>query len=220
MKSVELKARPRTELGTQAVKRLRAAGKVPAIIYGRSISPQPLEVDAVELEEVLHHSVSENVLVYVKVEGEPDSRLAIIKEVQHHPIKGKILHVDFQQVAEEEKVTITVPVEAVGEAAGVKAGGILEHVLFQLEVRAKPKDLPEIIHVDVSNLGLGETLHVRDIQPPPGVEILTDPEVPVITIVKPAVSEEGEEAVAEAQVEETEEPEVIKRGKEEEEKEE
>ena len=101
MKSVELKARPRTELGTQAVKRLRAAGKVPAIIYGRSISPQPLEVDAVELEEVLHHSVSENVLVYVKVEGEPDSRLAIIKEVQHHPIKGKILHVDFQQVAEE-----------------------------------------------------------------------------------------------------------------------
>jgi len=219
MKSVELKARPRTELGTQAVKRMRAAGRVPAIIYGRSISPQPLEVDAAELEEVLHHSASENVLVHVKVEGESNSRLAIIKEVQHHPVKGKILHVDFQQVAEEEKVTITVPVEAVGEAAGVKAGGILEHVLFQIEVRAKPRDLPENIQVDVTNLGLGETLHVRDIQPPPGVEILTDPEVPVITIVKPAVGEE-EEAAAEVQAEEAGEPEVIKRGKEEKEEEE
>src|SRR5256885_7852147 len=151
MKSLSLKAFPRAVVKRSRVRKLRATGRVPAIIYGRQTKPQNLEVGLKEIEDLIHHSVSETILVDLAVDGEAKlRRLALVQEVQHHPLSGKVLHVDFHEVAENEKVTVTVPVETAGEAAGVKTGGgVLEHVLFKISVRALPKDLPEQITVDV-----------------------------------------------------------------------
>src|SRR3954452_20435463 len=145
MKSVALNASAR-ELGRRAgAKKLRSEGRIPAIIYGRQAKPQSLEVEAKEMENLIHHSVSENLLVDLAVKDDGRAkRLALVQEVQHHPLSGKILHVDFHEVSETEKVTLYVPVETVGEPVGVKtSGGVLQHVTFKLKVRALPKDLPE-----------------------------------------------------------------------------
>src|SRR6266702_1162004 len=127
MKSLSLKAFPRALAKRSGVKKLRATGRVPAVIYGRQAPPQNLEVGLKELEELIHHSVSETILVDLLVLGD------FMKiDVQHHPLTGKVLHVDFHEVAENEKVTISIPVETTGEAEGVKTdGGVLEHVLFK-----------------------------------------------------------------------------------------
>lgn len=196
MKSVPLNAFPRTQSGRGGVKKLRTGGRIPAVIYGRQTKPQNLEVSSKELEDLIHHSASENILVDLALEQA--KRLALVQEVQHHPLSGSVLHVDFHEVSETEKVTIMVPVETVGEAAGVKTGGgVLEHVLFKIKVRALPKDLPEQIVVDVTNLELGKSIHLGDIQPPPGVEILGDRKVSVISVAMPRTEEE-EAAAAEA----------------------
>ena len=118
-------------------------------------------------------------------------RLALVQEVQHHPLNGKVLHVDFHEVSATEKVTIMVPVETTGEAAGVKTGGgVLEHVLFKIKVRALPKDLPEQILVDVSHLELGKSIHLGEINAPEGVEILGDKKVSVISVALPKTEAE------------------------------
>ena len=200
MKSVPLNAAPRA-LGRRAgAKKLRSGGRIPAVIYGRQAKPQNLEVEAKEMENLIHHSISENLLVdlAVKEDGRP-KRLALVQEVQHHPLSGKILHVDFHEVAENEKVTIKVPVETTGEAEGVKTGGgVLEHVLFTITVRALPKDLPELITVDVSHLNIGQAVHIGEIQAPPGVEILGDKNIPVIAVAAPRTEEEEAAEAAEA----------------------
>ena len=176
MKSVALKAYPRSQVQRAEVKKLRTAGRVPATIYGRQAPPQNLEVDFEEITDLLHHSVSENVLVDLAVENDARAkRLALVQEVQHHPLSAKVLHVDLHEIAEDEKVTISVPVETTGEAAGVKnGGGTLEHVMFKLKVRCLPKDLPEQITLDVSALEIGKSIHLGEIVPPPGVVIVGD----------------------------------------------
>ncbi len=121
MKSVPLKAYPRTQTRRGGVKKLRDTGRVPAIIYGRQAKPQNLEINAKEIGDLIHHSVSENLLVDLSVENDARAkRLAMVQEVQHHPLDGKVLHVDLHEVAENEKVIVQVPLETVGEAAGVK----------------------------------------------------------------------------------------------------
>src|SRR6185295_12531214 len=162
MKSVALNAFPRSLGRRPGAKRLRAAGRIPAIIYGRQAQPQKLEVIAKEMDNLIHHSISENLLVDLEVKDDArPKRLALVQEVQHHALSGQVLHVDFHEVAENEKVTIMVPVETIGEAVGVKTGGgVLEHVLFKLKVRALPKDLPEFIEVDVSKLEIGQSVHI------------------------------------------------------------
>src|SRR6516162_10092734 len=124
MKSVALNAFPRT-LGRRAgAKKLRTAGRIPAVIYGRQATPQNLEINSKEMENLIHHSISENLLVDLAVKDDSrPKRLALVQEVQHHPLNGKVLHVDFHEIAENEKVTVSVPVETTGEAAGVKTGG-------------------------------------------------------------------------------------------------
>lgn len=196
MKSLPLTAYPRTLTRRAGAKKLRAQGRVPAVIYGKHTSPQNLELDARELEHLLHQAAAETLLVDLSVPDDArPKRLALVQDVQHHPLTGRILHVDLHEVSETEKVTVMVPVEPVGDAVGVKAGGILEHVLFKLRVRALPRDLPEVIHVDVSQLGIGQTLHLGDIQPPPGVEILGDKTLPVFSVAAP-ITEEKEAAAA------------------------
>src|SRR6201993_4015272 len=177
MKSVSLNAFPRTQAKRSGVKKLRNGGRIPAVIYGRQQQQaQNLEVNSKDLEDLIHHSASENVLVDLAVKDDPrPRRLALVQEVQHHALSGKVLHVDFHEVAENEKVTVMVPVETTGEAVGVKTGGgILEHVLFKIKVRALPKDLPEVISLDVSHLEIGQAIHIGDIKPPANVEILGD----------------------------------------------
>jgi len=144
MKSVALNAFPRS-LGRRAgAKRLRTSGRIPAVIYGRQVQPQNLELISKEMENLIHHSASENVLVDLAVKDDTrPKRLALVQEIQHHPLSGNILHVDFHEVAEDEKVTIMVPVETVGEAVGVKtSGGVLEHVLFKIKARPCPRICP------------------------------------------------------------------------------
>lgn len=172
---------------------MRASGRIPAVIYGGTNQPQSLEVNAKEIEDLIHHSASENLLVDLAVKDDSrPKRLALVQEVQHHPLNGGVLHVDFHEVAENEKVTIMVPVETVGEAAGVKTGGgVLEHVLFKLKVRALPKDLPEQIVIDVSGLELNKTIHIGEIVVPQGVEILGDKVAPVVSVALPRAEEEA-----------------------------
>lgn len=192
MKSVALKAYPRSQVRGGQVKQLRKTGRVPATIYGRQAKPQNLELSSEEFAELLHHSVSENVLVDLTVDKDDRAkRLALVQEIQHHPLDGKILHVDFHEVSENEKVTVQVPLETSGEAAGVKnGGGTLEHILFKLKVRCLPKDLPEQILVDVSALEIGKSLHLGDIKAPEGVEILGDKHISVIAVSAPRAEEE------------------------------
>lgn len=216
MKSVPLKAYPRTQARRGGVKKLRSSGRVPAVIYGRQAKPQNLEVNAKEFSDLIHHSISENLLVDLSVENDARAkRLALVQEIQHHPLDGKVLHVDFHEVAENEKVTVQVPLETVGEAAGVKnSGGVLEHVLFKLKVRCLPKDLPEQIVVDVTSLELGKAIHIGEIKAPEGCEILGDKHIPVIAVAMPRTEEE-EAAAAEAAPTAAGDVEMIKEKKEE-----
>ena len=216
MKSLSLKAFPRALAKRSRVRKLRAGGRVPAVIYGRQTQPQNLEVGLKEIEDLIHQSVSETILVELAVEGEATGqRLALVQEVQHHPLSGKVLHVDFHQVAENEKVTVTVPVETTGEAAGVKTGGgVLEHVLFKIKIRALPRELPEVITVDVTPLEIGQSIHLGEIPLPAGVEVVGDKKIPVISVAAP-ITEAQEAAALEAATTPLAEPEVLKEKKEE-----
>jgi large subunit ribosomal protein L25 len=215
MKSVALNAVPRTQVRRGGVKKLRTSGLIPAVIYGRQQAPQSLEVNYTELKNLIHHSASENVLVDLAVKNDArPKRLALVQEIQHHALSGEVLHVDLHEVAENEKVTIMVPVETTGEATGVKnGGGILEHVLHKIKVRALPKDLPEIISVDVTNLEIGHSVHIGDIKAPDNVEILGDKHISVIAVAAP-ITEAAETAATEAAAAATGEVEMIKEKKE------
>ncbi len=192
MKSVALKAYPRSQVQRAEVTKLRRAGRVPATIYGRHAQPQNLEVDFEEITDLLHHSVSENVLVDLSVENDPRAkRLALLQDVQHHPLNAKVVHIDLHEVAENEKVTVQVPLETTGEAAGVKTGGgTLEHVMHQLKVRCLPKDLPEQINIDVTALEIGKSIHIGEVIAPAGVEILGEKSRAVVTVAAPRAEEE------------------------------
>jgi large subunit ribosomal protein L25 len=215
MKTVALTAFPR-KLGRRAGARtLRSSGRVPAVIYGRHNPPQSLEFNVKDIKDVMHDAASEIVLLDLSVQGDAKpKRLALVQEIQHHVLTHQMLHVDLHEVAEDEKVTVMVPVESTGEAVGVKTGGgTLEHVLFKLKVRALPKDLPEVLIVDVSALEIGKAIHIGDMQAPAGVEILGDKHISVLAVAAP-VSEAQEAATLEAATTPTGEVEMIKEKKE------
>lgn len=212
MKSVALKAYPRTLSGRGGSKKIRSAGRVPAVIYGRGTKPENLEVAGKDLETAIHGAASEVVLVDLNVDK--SKRLALIQSIQHEPLSGRMLHIDFHEVKEDEKVTINVPLETEGEAAGVKTGGgVLEHVLFKVKVRAFPKDLPDVLRVDVSALEIGKSIHLGELKAPEGVEILGNKGAPVVAVAAP-ITEAAEAAAAEAGGAPTQ-PEMIKEKKEE-----
>jgi large subunit ribosomal protein L25 len=201
MKSVPLNAFPRTATRRAGVKVLREKTKrVPAVIYGRHAPPQNLELNKVEIDNLIHHSISENVLVDLVVKDDARAkRLALVQDVQHHALSGSILHVDLHEVSENEKVTVLVPVEPAGEAVGVKTGGgTLEHVMFKIKVRALPKDLPEQINVDVTALDIGKSIHLGEIVPPANVDFLGDKKNVVFSVAAPVTEEQELAAAAEA----------------------
>jgi large subunit ribosomal protein L25 len=217
MKSLKLSAFPRTSLRRKGSKAVRAAGRIPANIYGKTAAPQNLEVDSIAFKDLVHTAHSEIILVDLSVAGDARAeRLVLIQDVQHHPLTGSVLHVDFHEVQPTEKVTIKVPVEAVGEPVGVKSGGgTLEHVLLKLRIRALPKDLPEQINVDVSGLEVGKSIHIGDIKAPEGVEILGDKHITVLAVAAPLTEAPAAADATAAAGAEAKQPEMIKEKKEE-----
>ncbi|HRI14331.1 MAG TPA: 50S ribosomal protein L25 [Verrucomicrobiota bacterium] len=215
MKSLALKAHPRTLARRKGSRKVRAAGRIPAIIYGRHNPPQILELDAKEFDTLVHLAHTEIILVDLTVEDDSKAaRLALVQDVQHHPLSGAILHVDFHEVKPDEQVNIEVPVEAVGIPDGVKnGGGTLEHVRFRLRVRCLPQDLPEQITVDVSHLKVGQTLHIGEITAPAGVELLGDKKIPVFAVAAPVAEVVAE--VTPGAADAAKQPEMIKEKKDE-----
>jgi large subunit ribosomal protein L25 len=187
MKSVALKAHPRTLSRRKGAKAVRASGRIPAVIYGKHNPPQNLEVDVKEFDELVHRAHTEVILVDLAIGGDANgSRLAIVQDVQHHPLYDTTLHIDFHEVKADELVTMEIPVESVGTPDGVKnGGGTLEHVRFKLKIRALPGNLPEQITVDVSALKVGQTLHIGEIVAPEGVELMGDKKIPVFAVAAP-----------------------------------
>ncbi|HTH49352.1 MAG TPA: 50S ribosomal protein L25 [Candidatus Limnocylindria bacterium] len=214
MKSVALNAHPRSLARRKGAKAVRANGRIPAVIYGRHNPAQNLEVDATEFDLVVHQAHSEIILVDLAVPGDANAkRMAIVQDVQHHPLSGDVLHIDFHEVHADETVTIEVPVEAVGTPEGVKTGGgTLEHVRFRLRVRCLPGDLPEQINVDVSALKVGQTLHIGELVAPKGVELMGDKAIPVFAVSAPVVEEAA--ATATPAEGDAKQPEMIKEKKE------
>ena len=217
MKSVALNATPRALTRRAGAKALREKGRIPAVIYGRQSQAQNLEVQAKEMEDLIHHSASENLLVDLEVKYDTrPKRLALVQEIQHHPLSGKVLHVDFHEVAENEKVIVQVPVETIGEAEGVKTdGGVLEHVLFKVKVKGFPKDIPEVITADVSHLKIGQAIHLGELKVPSTVELVGDKGIPVIAVAAPRTEEEEAAEAAAAAEDAPGEVEMIKEKKEE-----
>ena len=192
-KQVQRSARPRADVGRNSVKHLRTRGSVPAVIYGHKDQPVNLEISHREIRALLSHAVGENILVELQISGENglSTKLSLIQEVQHHPVRRDILHVDFLEVATDEVLHTEVPIEPIGEAEGVKNyGGLLENSLRSLHIECLPKDLPEIIRVDVSALGLNQSLHVRDIILPAGVKATSDADLTVFIVAEPKVEVE------------------------------
>ncbi|RKY39459.1 MAG: 50S ribosomal protein L25 [Candidatus Omnitrophota bacterium] len=215
MDQVVLNFEPRSkeEIGKQGVKRVRSAGFIPAIVYGAGKKPQAIKLDRKELHKIdIHH---ENVVVNLLSEGR--KQIALIKEVQRHPVNNEVLHIDFEYISLREKIRLKVPVVAKGESPGVKAGGILEHLLWEVEIECFPANVPEQIDVDVSNLNIGDLIYVKDLRAPEGVKIVEEPEQIVLSIEPP--KEEEIEVKEELGEKEKEEPEVIRKGKEEKEEE-
>ena len=198
-KQVKLKAEPRTNVGRSAVRKLRARGLIPAVIYGGNNKPQPLQVTARDINAMMSQASGENVLVELEVAGEGSSRTALVQEVQHWPVGGNIRHVDFHAISMDEMIQAEVPLESTGTAVGVKTfGGLLEQSLRALAIECLPGDLPDRITVDVSQLNIGDSIHVRDIHFPPGVTPKVQPDLTAFSVVAPVVEEEPVVAEAEA----------------------
>jgi len=206
-KQVKLAAQIRSETGRTAVKKIKSQGFVPAVIYAHNETPVTLQVNERDIDTLLSHAVGEHLLVDLEIAGGAN-RLAIIQEVQHHPVTQAVLHVDFHGVSANEEIESSIPVEAVGEPIGVKSfGGILEQLVRTVTIKCLPQDLPESINVDVSAMKIGDSLHIKDIQLPAGVTAV-DTDVTVFLVAEPNVAAE-----APAATEAPAAPEVIKEKK-------
>ncbi len=205
---LKINAQPRTESGRNAVKKIKSAGFVPAVIYGAKDPARNLQLVERDVERLLSHATSESVLVEVAIQDAAgaQTRTALIQEVQHHPVTGKVLHVDLHAVSMDELLTAEASLETVGEPVGVTTGGgVMEVTLRTLDIECLPGDLPESITVDVSALQIGDSIHVRDLKLPKGVTVLNDEDLTVVSVAAPTVVEEPEPATAAAGAQ----PEVI-----------
>jgi len=198
MATVRLKVMLRTDLGKQGAKRTRAGGKVPTMLYGEQLGNRALSIDAHDLRVALSTASGRNVILQLNLEGEEGTTRAVIREMDRDPVTREILHVDLQRISENKPVTMHVPVALIGESQAVKEGrGILDHTMRQLEVKCLPRDIPEHIELDVSQLEPKHAIHVRDIVVD-RLELLDNPDRPVVEVLQPTVFVEPEEIAAEA----------------------
>lgn len=181
----KMTAERRDSTGKETAHKIRAAGRVPAVVYGRGMDPIHVSVDARELYHLLHTDAGTNVLVDLRVDG--DNFLALPREIQHDLIRGRFVHVDFLRIARDVKITVEVPVHITGESRGVKEGGVIEHHLWTLEVECLPQDVPTHIDADITKLAINESLKVSDLKTPEKSTILTSLEEVVVSVVPPQV---------------------------------
>jgi large subunit ribosomal protein L25 len=205
-----IEAEARIPGGKNVNRRLRKAGKIPAVVYGPGKDPIVITVNPSQVKHILHSESGKNTIFALSVDGS-DQGNAMVKAYQLDPVQGSLIHADFLEIAMDRLLELTVNVEVVGEAEGVKLdGGIMDIVTRSIQVECLPSDIPESIKVDVSHLKINDYIRVKNIQTDAKVKILTDPEIVVVTIVPPIKEEVPAEAAA---VEATAEPEVIKKGK-------
>jgi large subunit ribosomal protein L25 len=211
---VMLEAVEREERGKNEARRLRASGRIPAVVYG---GDQPggkaVAVDPKALSRILHSELGANTLISLKMAGVPDARV-LVKEYQLDPISHHLLHADFYRVAMDRAIRVTVPVVTRGEAPGVKQqGGILDFVHREIEIECLPADIPEHIEVDVSDLMMGQNIRVRDVLAGVKWTPVSDPEMMLVHVIALKVEEPAEASAEAAAAEAPAEPEVIKKGK-------
>jgi large subunit ribosomal protein L25 len=211
-----IEAERRNDMGKNASRRLRRAGRIPAVLYGGDGAAMPLSLEPKVIESILHSEAGENTLFGLRVTGSgPVPGKVMIKEHQIDPLTSSLVHADLMRIAMDRAIRVQVAIHTVGVARGVKLnGGILDHPLREVEVECLPADIPERIDVDISELDLGKSIRISDLQMPSGVKMLSDPNMAVVAVVAPTVEKvvaPGAEGapVAEAPAE----PEVIKKGK-------
>ena len=221
MSEVSIEVVKREETGKNANRRLRAAGAIPAVLYGGKPDPMAIQIDRKTLHELLKKAGGENAVFLLKLAGTQKSRHAMIRHLDVDPISRQIVHIDFQRIDLTEKVRVQVPIHTVGLATGVKnEGGVLDFVTREVEVECLPSDIPTQLEVDVSELHVGQHVEARSLAMPAGVELLEEPERVIVSVSHSRVAAEveqleGEAAGGETLIEaEAVEPEVIGRGKE------
>ncbi len=192
MATASLSAELRTETGKGAARKLRATGRVPAVVYGHARTPQGLSLNARELGRLLDTVSAGSTVIELGLGGATTRTL--IREIQRHPVDRSLVHVDFQELVAGERITVRLPLVFVGTAIGVsEQGGLLSEQLREVEVTADPASLPDRIEVDITDLHLGHPLHVRDLKVPAGVTVLSDPDAPVASVTSSAASEQATE---------------------------
>ena len=198
MKAEILNALPREGLGKKDSRKSRAEGLIPGVVYGPRMKPNHLTIDVREFREFMKHT-GEQAMARLKIGG-GEPFLTVINEIQHHPVTDRILHIDFKQIPEDEPVEIAVPLHFFGESPGVHEGGLFMSNLHQVILKALPKDIPETIEVDISELDFDNAYHIEDLNIPGNVEILHDKDETVATVIMPReieVEEEEEEVLLE-----------------------
>ena len=210
MATANLSATSRKGIGKGTSRSLRRSGQVPAIIYGHARKPQTIAIVERDLDRMLQHIAAESTVVELSIDGTVSKTL--IREIQRHPVRETILHVDFQELVAGEAVTVSVPIVLVGTPEGVRtSGGVLDQVMRELEIEVDPANIPNHIDVDVTNVSVGHAVHVGDIVVPAGVTVLDDPEATVCVVSIPKVVEEA--APVEAAEAVGAEPELIRKPK-------
>ncbi len=200
MEQIELTAVPRTGRGNGPARRLRQSGQIPAILYGPGSEPRPIAVPARDLEHAFQKgNIRRTIFALHLQNGTGGSHLAVIKELQTHPVTGRFLHVDFYEIDLNRKLRVSIPLLPQGKAKGEELGGMLQIIEREIEVLCLPRQIPERLEVDVTPLGIGETLHVRDLRLPEGVELPPGVNYTVITIVSPKAEAAPAAAATEAE---------------------
>jgi large subunit ribosomal protein L25 len=205
MERHSIEAELRTETGKGAARRIRRSGLIPGVVYGRGNEPRSIKVDPLDIEKLLQSNAIFD-LTFVGEDGKEDEAVVIIKDYQKDIIKRNLLHVDFQFISMDEKITVSVPMHLEGEAAGVRDGGVLQQLLREIEIDALPAEIPEEITIDISELEVGESLSVADLELPEGIDLITGSDEVIVTVVTPTELIEEDE---EEEEEEFLEPEVI-----------
>jgi large subunit ribosomal protein L25 len=190
-----LTAETRTVKGSRPAGRLRREGKVPAVVYGLDTETLNVTVPARELQHILSGEAGANALITLKYDG--DDVLTLARQIQRHPTRGELIHVDFVRIRRDVAVEAEIPVHLEGEPAGVRDGGVLEQLVFSLAIEAKPADIPNAIEVDVSALEIGDQMRIEELSVPAGVAVMHEPEELVVQVVMPRVIEEPEPAEGE-----------------------
>ena len=191
MEQIDLKAQIRKTVGNGPARTLRREGKVPAVLYGPKAEPVLLSIESKDFEQILKEASVGSVLLNLQIQnGKTSTRSAMIKELQIHPVSGSFLHVDFYEIDMQKKITAKVQVVAKGHSVGVELGGLLQYVRRELEVLCLPTAIPEAIEVDITDLDIGDSIHVDDISLAGDVEIPADTNFTVVTVLAPKIEEE------------------------------